>query len=64
MSVIYKKIKQIIGPLIFLKNQHDVKYGEIVKVNSDDGKERTGQVVKINEDLIVIEIFGTKLNFH
>ena len=57
MSVIYKKIKQIIGPLIIIDNRHDVQYGEIVKIRSDDGKERTGQVVKMDEKIITIEVF-------
>lgn len=57
MSITYKKIKQIIGPLLFLKNEHEVQYGEIVKITSTDGKIRTGQVVKIDEDIIVIEAF-------
>ncbi|MFW9897964.1 MAG: V-type ATP synthase subunit B [Candidatus Thorarchaeota archaeon] len=57
MSVIYNKINQIIGPLIFLKNNHDVQYGEIVKIYTDDGNNRTGQVVKISEDLIILESF-------
>jgi len=57
MSVIYKKIQRIIGPLIFLKNEHDAQYGEIVKIKTDDGTIRTGQIVKMNEDIIVIEVF-------
>ena len=57
MSVIYRKIKQIVGPLIFLDNRHDVQYGEIVKIHSDDRKERTGQVVKMDEKIITIEVF-------
>ena len=57
MSVIYRKIKQIVGPLIFLDNRHDVQYGEIVKIHSDNGKERTGQVVKMDEKIITIEVF-------
>lgn len=57
MSVIYRKIKQIVGPLIFLDNRHDVHYGEIVKIHSDDGKERIGQVVKMDEKIITIEVF-------
>ena len=51
MSVIYKKIQQIIGPLLFLKNEHDAKYGEIVIINTDDGKSRTGQIVKMSEEV-------------
>ncbi|TET56416.1 MAG: V-type ATP synthase subunit B [Promethearchaeota archaeon] len=57
MSVIYRKIKQIIGPLIIIDNRHDVQYGEIVKIHSDDGKERIGQVVKMDEKIITIEVF-------
>ena len=57
MSVIYRKIKKIIGPLVFLDNKHDVQYGEIVKIKTNDGKERTGQVVKMDESTITIEVF-------
>ena len=57
MSVIYRKIQQIVGPLLFLKNEHDAQYGEIVKIRSVDGILRTGQVVKMNEELIVIQVF-------
>ncbi|MFW9827531.1 MAG: V-type ATP synthase subunit B [Candidatus Thorarchaeota archaeon] len=57
MSVIYKKIQRIIGPLLFLKNEHSAQYGEIVKVKTDDGNLRTGQIVKMSEDLIIVEVF-------
>lgn len=57
MSVIYKKIQQIIGPLLFLKNEHDAQYGEIVKIKTEDSKIRTGQIVKMSEDMIVVEVF-------
>lgn len=56
MSIVYKKIQEIVGPLIFLKNKHDVKYGEIVKIKTG-GEIRTGEVVKLEEDSIVIEVF-------
>jgi V/A-type H+-transporting ATPase subunit B len=57
MSVIYKKIQQIIGPLIFLKNEHDAQYGEIVKIKTNDNIIRTGQIVKMSEDVIVVQVF-------
>ena len=47
MSVIYRKIKKIIGPLVFLDNKHDVQYGEIVKIRSDDDTVRTGQIINM-----------------
>ncbi|MFX0042883.1 MAG: V-type ATP synthase subunit B [Candidatus Hodarchaeota archaeon] len=57
MSVLYRKIHEIIGPLLFLQNNHDVKYGEIVKITSDDGTTRNGQVLKMNEEIIIVEVF-------
>ena len=57
MSIIYRKINQIIGPLLFLENLHDVQYGEIVKIKTTDNQIRTGQVIKMSEDVIVIEVF-------
>ncbi|TFF97782.1 MAG: V-type ATP synthase subunit B [Promethearchaeota archaeon] len=61
MSIIYKKIKRIIGPLIFLNNNHNAEYGEIVRINLDNGEVRNGEVIKINEDTILIEVFeGTE----
>jgi V/A-type H+-transporting ATPase subunit B len=57
MSVIYNKIQRIIGPLLFLKNEHDAQYGEIVKIKTDDNIIRTGQIVKMSEDVIIVEVF-------
>ncbi|MHA1986382.1 MAG: V-type ATP synthase subunit B [Promethearchaeota archaeon] len=56
MSIIYRKINQIIGPLLFLENLHDVQYGEIVKIKTSD-QIRTGEVVKMSEDIIVVEVY-------
>ena len=57
MSVSYNHIEKIIGPLIFLRNKHDVQYGEVVIIRTDDNQNRTGQVIKITEEMIVIEVF-------
>jgi V/A-type H+-transporting ATPase subunit B len=42
---------------LFLKNNHNAQYGEIVKIRSDTGKLSTGQIVKMSEDILVIEVF-------
>jgi V/A-type H+-transporting ATPase subunit B len=55
--VSYKKIRQIIGPLIYLKNKHDVQYGEMVKIHLNDGEVRNGEVIQMDEDIILIEVF-------
>ncbi|MFX0038035.1 MAG: V-type ATP synthase subunit B [Promethearchaeota archaeon] len=57
MSVIYKKIQQIIGPLLFLKNEHSAQYGEIVRIKTEDDNVRTGQIIKMTEDVIIVEVF-------
>ncbi|MFX0083432.1 MAG: V-type ATP synthase subunit B [Candidatus Hodarchaeota archaeon] len=57
MSVIYRKIQQIIGPLVFLKNEHHAQFGEIVLIRTDDDNIRMGQIVKMSEELIVVEVF-------
>lgn len=45
------------GPLIFLKNNHNVVYGEMVKITLENGERRNGKVIKMNEDIIVIQVF-------
>ena len=57
MSVTYKKSQILLGPLIFIKNNHEVQYGEIVNIKIKNGTEKVGQVVKITEDYIIIEAF-------
>ncbi|MHA1150800.1 MAG: V-type ATP synthase subunit B [Promethearchaeota archaeon] len=57
MSISYKKISEIIGPLIFLENNHDVSYGEVVEIKTKNQENRIGQVIKIDENVIVIEVF-------
>jgi len=61
MSVSYKKINEIVGPIIFLKNRHDIQYGEIVRINIENKETRNGQVIKLNEDIVLVEVFeGTE----
>lgn len=57
MTVRYNKINQIIGPLVFLKNKHNVQYGEVVEIVLKNGERRNGQVVKLDEEVILIEVF-------
>jgi V/A-type H+-transporting ATPase subunit B len=57
MSIIYRKVQQIIGPLLFLNNNHNVQYGEFVKIEGEDGTIRNGQVLKMNEEIIILEVF-------
>ena len=57
MSISYNKIRQIAGPLLFIENDHGVQYGEIVEIHTEGQENRIGQVVKIDEQIIVVEVF-------
>ncbi|TXT61589.1 MAG: V-type ATP synthase beta chain [Promethearchaeota archaeon] len=61
MSVRYKKLTKIIDPLIYLKNLHDAQFGEIVKIELENGDIRTGRIIEMNEDVIMVQVFeGTQ----
>ncbi len=38
LSVDYKTINYVTGPLIFVENVHGVSYGEMVEIVSPDGR--------------------------
>ncbi len=58
----YLTLDKIEGSLIELSNLHKVSYGEVVKIKSkDDKKEEFGQVIKIDEDKAVVQVFGNNL---
>ncbi|MGI5949999.1 V-type ATP synthase subunit B, partial [Peptoniphilus sp.] len=58
----YLTLDRIEGSLIELSNLHKVSYGEVVKIKSkDEKKEEFGQVIKVDEDKAVIQVFGNNL---
>lgn len=57
MGIEYSTIEKVKGPLIVVKMIKDVGYGEIVKIKTDH-EERLGQVLEIDQDMGVVQIFG------
>jgi V/A-type H+-transporting ATPase subunit B len=56
----YSGVSQIHGPLMIIENIKDVKYDEVVEIESGDIK-RTGKVIMVSEDAAVIQVFeGTQ----
>ncbi|MBW6451154.1 MAG: V-type ATP synthase subunit B [DPANN group archaeon] len=53
----YSTVSKVKGPLIILKNTENVGYNEIVKIITPAGVEKLGQVLELNEDLTIIEVF-------
>jgi V/A-type H+-transporting ATPase subunit B len=57
----YRTLNYVTGPLIFVNNVHGVAYSEMVDINLPDGSIRTGQVLEVNDDIAVIQVFeGTQ----
>ncbi|MBU4174558.1 MAG: V-type ATP synthase subunit B [Actinobacteria bacterium] len=55
----YRTIHDIAGPLVFVRRVKGVSYEEMVEVESADGRVRNGQVIELNDDLAVVQVFGT-----
>jgi V/A-type H+-transporting ATPase subunit B len=62
----YLTVKSIAGPLFYVEKTEDVSYGEIASVRMPTGEERLGQVLEVNEDLVLLQLFagtsGANLN--
>jgi V/A-type H+-transporting ATPase subunit B len=61
LSVEYRTLTYVTGPLIFVENVHGVAYNEMVAVLMPDGSERSGQVLEVAGSTAVIQVFeGTR----
>jgi len=57
----YRTVSYVSGPLIFVERVKNVGYGEIVDIIGADGVARTGQVLEVNRDRAVVQVFtGTR----
>lgn len=54
----YRTISSIRGPLLFLEKVFSCRIGEIVRIVSPSGEEREGEVLKIEGNTALIEVFG------
>lgn len=55
---IYKGLKSINGPLIFIDYVPDVSFGEIAEIILQDGTKILGIVIEVKQDVIVIQLYG------
>lgn len=57
----YKTIKNVEGPLIFVEKTDPVAYGDIVEIETPDGKRKKGEVLDTSKDMVVIQVYeGTR----
>ncbi|MDA8413623.1 MAG: V-type ATP synthase subunit B [Desulfobacteraceae bacterium] len=54
----YRTISSIRGPLLFLDRVLQVSFGEVVRVVGPAGEELEGEVIKIDRDTVLIQVFG------
>ncbi len=53
----YSTVREISGPLLFIERTTGIAYGEVVKVRTPAGEERTGQVLEVGEGFAVVQVF-------
>lgn len=55
----YRGVTSVDGPIIVLKRTENVFYNETVCVRDRYGEKRTGKIVDISNDAVVVQIFGS-----
>lgn len=53
----YKTIKEVVGPLVLIKNTKDVTYDELVYIEPKFGKTRIGKVLEVSEEASLVQLF-------
>ena len=53
----YKTVKEVAGPLMVVEGVEGVAFGEVVKIRTGSGEERTGQVLESRKGLSIIQVF-------
>ncbi|MBP2098107.1 V-type ATP synthase subunit B [Enterococcus rivorum] len=53
----YRTINEVVGPLMIVEKVEGVKYEELIEVRLQNGEIRRGQVLEINGDKAMVQIF-------
>ncbi|PKL46007.1 MAG: V-type ATP synthase subunit B [Planctomycetes bacterium HGW-Planctomycetes-1] len=57
----YQTVTSISGPLILVESVDDARYGEMVEIEIGDGSIRHGQILQVDRDKMLVQIFeGTE----
>ena len=55
----YRGVTSVDGPIIVVKRTENVSYNEIVYVRDKNGEKKTGRVIDLNKDSVIVQIFGS-----
>lgn len=53
----YRTAKEVVGPLMIVEGVEGVKFNEQVEVQMQDGEVRQGQVLEVDEDKAMVQLF-------
>jgi V/A-type H+-transporting ATPase subunit B len=53
----YKTVREVVGPLMVVEGVEGVKYNELVDIELQTGEKRRGQVLEVNADKAMVQIF-------
>ena len=53
----YKTVAEVKGPLVIVKNTRNVRYGEVVEIETGFGERKTGQVLDARKSVSVVQVF-------
>ena len=53
----YRTVKEVAGPLMVVEGVEGVAFGEVVRIRTGSGEERTGQVLESREGLSIVQVF-------
>jgi len=54
----YRSVSAVRGPLLFLERVFAARLGELVRIESPDSRSLTGEVLKLSEDKVLVQVFG------
>ncbi|MFC5631511.1 MULTISPECIES: V-type ATP synthase subunit B [Streptococcus] len=53
----YKTVSEVVGPLMMVEGVEGIKFDELVDIQTQDGSTRRGQVLEVQEDKAVVQLF-------
>lgn len=53
----YRTVSEVVGPLMAVENVQGVKFDELVEIEMQDGTIRHGQVLEVEDDKAMVQIF-------
>lgn len=53
----YTTVSEVAGPLMVVQDVEGVAYNEIVEIETPSGEQRTGQVLEVENDIALVQVF-------